>query len=334
VHHGPVAEAEARPAAPHDLPDARPILVVGSIAYDDVRTPFEARSGVLGGAAAYFSLAAAVYAPVRLVGVVGDDFSEDDVRRLGAKRVDLGGLERRAGRSFRWSGAYDYEMSAAETLSTDLGVFADWHPAVPHAFRDTQFVFLANIDPEVQLAVLEQVERPHMVALDTMNFWIEHRREALGRVIERVDVVCINEGEVRQLCGTPNVLRAARDLLRRGPRAVVVKRGEHGATLFTAEGMFWAPAYPLEQVRDPTGAGDAFAGGLLGQLASADRLDATELRRAVLHGAVAASFAVETFSVDGIEAATREAVRERYRTLRELVAVGVEAADPDPFGRR
>lgn len=309
------------------------ILVVGSLAYDDVETPFERRSGVLGGAAAYFALAARCYGQVRLVGVVGEDFREEDIERLRRAGVDLGGLERRAGRSFRWLGRYDYDLATAQTLNTDLGVFAEWRPSVPERFRDAPFVFLANIHPEIQLDLLDQVRKPELVALDSMNYWIESQREALGRVLARVHLVCLNDAEVRQLCGTPSIIAAARTILAHGPRALVVKRGEHGATLFTREGMFWSPAYPLEQVRDPTGAGDSFAGGLLGQLARNGGA-ARGLRRAVVHGAVCASFAVETFSVDGVEAANAELIADRYARLRQLVELGAEemaaAAAPAP----
>ncbi|MGH2498911.1 MAG: PfkB family carbohydrate kinase [Candidatus Limnocylindria bacterium] len=308
------------------------ILVVGSLAYDEVQTPFARRRDLLGGAAAYFSLAAALYAPVRLVGVVGGDFREADLERLARRGVDLAGLERRAGRSFRWFGRYAYDLSAAETLNTDLGVFAGWRPAIPEAFADSDVVFLANSDPRIQLETLRQVTRPRLVALDTMNFWIDHQRAALADVMARVDLVSINEAEARQFCRTFSLIRAAREILALGPRALVVKRGEHGAVLFTGEHSFWTPAFPLEKIQDPTGAGDAFAGGLLGHLARAERIDDQELRRAVVHGSVCASFAVEEFSVDGVEGMTRGAAVERYRKLRECVTIGAEAvADADPF---
>jgi len=298
---------------------ASPILVVGSLAYDDVRTPVASRDSVLGGAASYFAMAAALYAPVRLVGVVGDDFRDSDLERLVKRGIDVGGLERRSGRSFRWRGTYDFALDTAETINTDLGVFGDWRPRIPAAFRDSRLAFLANIDPEIQLATLEQIDKPDLVALDTMNYWIDHSRDALLRVIGRVDLVSINEGEVRQLIGTLNVARAARAVLALGPRAVVVKRGEHGATLFTKTSTFWSPAYPIEEVADPTGAGDTFAGGLIGYLAGVPQVDDAALRRAVLHGSVCASFAVERFSVDGIEAATRAQVDGRHDELRELI---------------
>jgi sugar/nucleoside kinase (ribokinase family) len=297
------------------------ILVVGSLAYDDVQTPVEHRTNVLGGAASYFAIAASLYAPVRLVGVIGDDFLEKDVERLGARRIDLSGLERRPGKSFRWLGKYDYAMNTAQTINTELGVFADWKPRVPAEFADSEFVFLANIDPEIQLATLRSVRSPKAIALDTMNYWIDHKRDALLEVLSHVDIVSVNESEARQLCDTVSVPKAARDILALGPRAVVVKRGEYGSVLFTPSFSFWSPAFPFDEVTDPTGAGDSFAGGFLGHLAESGSVDDRALRRATLHGTVCASFAVERFSVDGIEAATPEDVAGRYRLLQELVKV-------------
>ena len=296
------------------------ILVVGSLAYDDVHTPYDSRREVLGGAASYFSLAACLYAPVRLMGVVGDDFRASDLDRLKAKGFDLAGVEHAKGKSFRWLGKYDHDLVTAETINTDLGVFGDWEPAVPPAFVDSEFVFLANILPEIQGRMLDQVRAPRATALDTMNYWIERRRDALASVMARVNIVTINEGEARQFCGTHNVLKAAREILRLGPRAVVIKRAEYGALLVTGDRLFWTPAYPLEEVRDPTGAGDAFAGGLLGHLARAEKLDDRTLCEAVLHGTVCASFAVEDFSVDGIERADAAGVERRVRELHALVS--------------
>jgi sugar/nucleoside kinase (ribokinase family) len=297
------------------------ILVVGSLAYDDVQTPVEHRTNVLGGAASYFAIAASLYAPVRLVGVIGDDFRKEDVERLRARGIDLAGLERRPGSSFRWLGRYDYAMNTAETINTELGVFADWKPRVPAQFADSEFVFLANIDPEIQLATLRSVRSPKAIALDTMNYWIDHKRDALLEVLSHVDIVSVNESEARQLCDTVSVPRAARDILALGPRAVVVKRGEYGSVLFTRSFSFWSPAFPFDEVIDPTGAGDSFAGGFLGHLAESGSMDDRALRRATLHGTVCASFAVESFSVDGIAAATAEDVAARYRLLQELVKV-------------
>ena len=304
------------------------ILVVGSLAYDDVQTPFERRRSVLGGAASYFALASSLYARVHLVGVVGDDFDKGDIDRLRKRGVDVDGIERRPGRSFRWFGRYDYDMSTAETLNTDLGVFGDWHPRVPEGLRDTPNVFLANIDPEIQLDLLDQIRSPRLVAMDTMNYWLEFKKEQVAKVMSRSHVVCINEAEARQFAQTFSIIRAAREILALGPQALVVKRGEHGAMLFTSDGgVFWSPAYPMEKVQDPTGAGDAFAGGLVGHLAAAGRADADEIRRAVVHGTVCASFAVETFSIDGVEAATADALEGRYRVLRSLVTIGAEALE-------
>jgi sugar/nucleoside kinase (ribokinase family) len=296
------------------------ILVVGSLAYDEVHTPYDSRSEVLGGAASYFSLAACLYAPVRLMGVVGDDFRASDLERLRTKGIDLAGVEHAKGKSFRWLGRYDHDLATAETLNTDLGVFGNWEPTVPQAFVDSEFVFLANILPEIQGRMLEQVRRPKAIALDTMNYWIERRREALADVMTRVDIVTVNEAEARQFCGTHNVVKAARQILALGPRAVIIKRAEYGALLLTADRIFWTPAYPLDEVRDPTGAGDSFAGGMLGHLARAGKLDDRTLCRAVLHGTVCASFAVGDFSVDGIERADMAGVERRVRELQALVS--------------
>jgi sugar/nucleoside kinase (ribokinase family) len=295
------------------------ILVVGSLAYDDVHTPYDSRREVLGGAASYFSLAACLYAPVRLMGVVGDDFRASDLERLRTKGIDLAGVEHAKGKSFRWLGRYDHDLATAETINTELGVFGEWEPTVPAAFADSEFLFLANILPEIQRRMLEQVRRPKAIALDTMNYWIERRRDALADVMTRVDIVTVNEAEARQFCGTHNVVKAARQILALGPRAVIIKRAEYGALLLTADRIFWTPAYPLDEVRDPTGAGDAFAGGLLGHLARTGKVDDRTLCRAVLHGTVCASFAVEDFSVDGIERADLPTVERRVSELEALV---------------
>jgi sugar/nucleoside kinase (ribokinase family) len=295
---------------------------VGSLAYDDVQTPFASRTEVLGGAASYFALAASMYAPVRMVGVVGEDFRQPDLDRFRRRGIDIEGVERQRGRSFRWLGRYDYGLNAAETINTDLGVFGEWRPQVPSRFAASDLVFLANIHPEIQLQTLEQMRKPALVALDTMNFWIEKERDALAKVIGRVDVVSINEAEVRQLAGTHSVFRAAKQVLALGPRAVVVKRAEYGALLLTRERAFWAPAYPLEEVRDPTGAGDAFAGGFMGHLACCPAIDDATLRKAMLHGTVCASFAVEDFSVDGIERADMPSAEARVRELEALATAG------------
>ena len=295
------------------------ILVVGSLAYDEVHTPYESRRDVLGGAASYFSLAARLYAPVRLMSVVGDDFRSSDLDRLRTRGVDVDGVEHTRGRSFRWLGRYDSGLAAAETMNTELGVFGDWRPTVPPEYADSDYVFLANMAPRIQRSVLDQIHKPNVVALDTMHEWIGRDRDALAEVMRRVDIVTVNDAEARQFSGTKDVESAARAMLALGPRAVVIKRGADGAILLTADRVSTVPAYPTADVRDPTGAGDAFAGGLLGHLARARALDDRTMRRAVLHGTACASFVVETFSVDGIEAATPAAVEKRVGELEALV---------------
>lgn len=308
-----------------------PILVAGSLAYDDIRTPLQRRREVLGGGACYFALAASLYAPVRLVGVVGDDFREEDVARLARRGVDLRGLVRREGRTLRWLGRYADDLSTAETLNTDLGVSADWWPAVPAELRDTPFVFLANADPRIQLAVLDQIAPPRMVVMDSMHHWLEYERAGAAAVMARVDVVSLNEAEVLRFARTSDLRDAAREILALGPRGLVVKRGAHGSWLFTRASSLWAPAFPVERMEDPTGAGDAFAGGFVGHLAQVGDAEDAELWRALLHGTVAASFAVERFGVEGVEAMTRASILERYRRLRELVAIEPAVPEREPF---
>lgn len=273
------------------------IVVVGSVALDTVETPFGKVDGALGGSAVYFSLAASHYADVRLVGVVGTDFPAECVELLRQRRVDVAGLRYEPGETFRWAGRYDYNLNDCQTLDTRLNVFATFRPRLPEAYRDAGVVFLANIDPALQLEVLGQVRRPWLTAMDTMNYWIAGKRELVTEVMRAVDLVLVNEAELRQYAGTYSLHAAARQVLALGPRAVVVKKGENGAVVF-AEGVYFvAPAYPVTEVRDPTGAGDSFAGGLLGHLANQGQLTPAALRRALVHGSVVASFTVEDFSV-------------------------------------
>ncbi|HEX6069741.1 MAG TPA: PfkB family carbohydrate kinase, partial [Longimicrobiaceae bacterium] len=274
------------------------LLVVGSIALDTVETPFGRAEDALGGSATFFAAAASCFCPVQVVGVIGDDFPVDSLSFLAERDVDLSGVESAAGESFRWSGVYSFDLGTRETLETRLGVFANFAPRIPEEFRETEWVFLGNIDPALQLDVLDQISRPRFVACDTMNFWIDGNRESLLRLLGRVDLLLVNDSEARQLSGDFNLARAARWIQAQGPRYVIIKKGEHGAILFTPTGTFFAPGYPLEEVFDPTGAGDAFAGGLLGYLAQVRRLDDTELRRAVVYGSAMGSFAVERFSVE------------------------------------
>jgi sugar/nucleoside kinase (ribokinase family) len=243
---------------------------------------------------------------------------------LAERGVDLAGLERAEGESFRWSGVYSYDLNSRDTLETRLGVFAEFQPKIPESFRDAEWVFLGNIDPELQLNVLDQVHAPKFVACDTMNLWIDIKRDRLLKLLERVDLLLVNDAEARQLSGDFNLARAARWILQRGPRYLIIKKGEHGAILFTPSSVFFAPGYPLEEVFDPTGAGDAFAGGFMGYLAQQGRTDDGDLRRAVIYGSVLGSFAVEKFSVERFRDLALEEVEERVRAFREMTVFELE----------
>jgi sugar/nucleoside kinase (ribokinase family) len=294
------------------------LLVVGSVALDSLETPFGVRQDVLGGSATYFSTAASFFTPVRVVAVVGEDFPEAHVEFLRGRGVDLAGLERRPGRTFRWSGRYEFDLNQAHTLDTQLNVFADFRPELPEPFRDSSHVFLGNIDPELQLRVLDQVRAPRIVAADTMNFWIASKRAALLEVLRRVDLLFVNDAEARQLAGEHNIVKAARAILSIGPSAVVVKRGEYGALFFAGSDVFASSAYPLAELFDPTGAGDSFAGGFMGYLARSGSLDDSAMRRAMVVGSVLASFAVERFSLDRLRDLGPEEIRGRYAEFRRL----------------
>ncbi|MGH7620580.1 MAG: PfkB family carbohydrate kinase, partial [Gemmatimonadaceae bacterium] len=263
------------------------VLVVGSVALDSVETPFGKADNVLGGSGTFFAASASHLAPVQLVGVIGNDYPIDALKSaLASRPVDLAGLEQADGASFRWRGRYRHDLNMAETLETHLGVFSSFHPKIPAQFRHAPFVFLGNIDPRLQLDVLTQVEKPKLVACDTMNFWIESRRPDLLELLERVDLITLNDAEARQLTEEFNLVKAARWIRARGPSVVVIKKGEHGAFMFTEGSIFYAPAYPLESVFDPTGAGDSFAGGFMGYLARSGDISEPNLRRAVIHGSV------------------------------------------------
>jgi sugar/nucleoside kinase (ribokinase family) len=294
------------------------ILVVGSVAYDTVRTPFGAVQEVLGGSAAYFSVAAAFFADVRLVAVVGEDFAEEHLRVLRDRHVDLEGLARVPGRTFRWRGEYGFDLNEARTLETHLNVFAAFRPRIPLAYRDSEIVFLANIDPDLQREVLGQVPAPLLVAADTMNFWITGKPEALRETLKQVHTLLVNDAEVRMLAGEPNLVKAARRILSWGPRSLVIKRGEYGALMFSDGWWFSAPALPLEQVLDPTGAGDCFAGGFLGYLANTGNFALGNVRKAVIMGSVMASFAVEDFSLNRLIRLTYPEIEARYREFKGL----------------
>ena len=303
------------------------LLVVGSVALDSVETPFGKVQEALGGSATYFSYSASFFTGVHLVATVGEDFPEAHLKLLADRGVDIRGLQMSKGRTFRWAGQYSYDLNEAKTLETQLNVFADFRPVLGDGLGRTPFLFLANIDPELQLDVLRQMkERPKLVALDTMNFWIQGKRDALRRVLAEVDVVTVNDGEARQLAGEPNLIRAARAISAMGPKTVVVKRGEYGALMLCDDRFFMVPAYPLESVYDPTGAGDTFAGGFIGYLAAIDRLEATTLRRAVVYGSVMASFTVEDFSLNRLARLTSEEIGQRYEAFQALTRVEVAPA--------
>jgi sugar/nucleoside kinase (ribokinase family) len=296
------------------------VLCVGSVALDSVETPFGSAERVLGGSAVFFASAATLLHPVQVVGVVGDDYPFADLDFLARRGADLAGIERVAGESFFWAGRYHFDLNTRDTLETRLGVFADFEPKIPEAFRRARFVFLGNIDPVLQLDVLEQVDAPEVVACDTMNYWIEGSRDALLQLMEQVDILMVNDEEVRQLAGEPNLLKAARWVQERGPDTVVVKKGEHGAILFADDWIFFAPGYPLEEIFDPTGAGDAFAGGFVGHLARAGGLAPMELRRAMVYGSALGSFACEAFSVDRLRELSVTAVDKRVAEFRRITA--------------
>ncbi len=296
-------------------------LVVGSIALDTVETPFGRAERALGGTAIFFSLAASLFTRVRLVGVVGEDFPEDAVRMLEERNVDLTGLQRREGQTFQWVGSYDYDMNVAHTLDTRLNVFETFRPALPDTYRDARIVFLGNIDPELQLDVLEQTRGADLTALDTMNFWIERKKDALTTVLRKVDVVLINEAEIREYSGRYNIHEAARVLQALGPRTVVVKRGEYGVIMFNGDSVSVAPAYPTWDVRDTTGAGDSFAGGFLGYLDTCTTMGEEDMRAALVCGTTVASFTVEDFSVNGVLRATPEGLQQRYQRLADVTRI-------------
>jgi pfkB family carbohydrate kinase len=294
------------------------ILVVGSVAFDSVETPFGKAEKVLGGSASFFSVAASFFVPVNLVGVVGSDFGEKERAAFAGRDIDLGGLEEAEGLTFHWGGKYSFDLNSRDTLFTDLNVFQSFKPKIPAAYRRSKQVFLGNIDPELQRDVLDQVDTPDLVACDTMNFWISGRLEELKKTLARVDVLLINDAEARQLSGEWNLVKAARAIRGMGPKTLVLKKGEHGVIMFTDQGAFAAPAYPLEEVFDPTGAGDTFAGGFLGYLAGAPARDEATLRRAVVMGSTLASFCVEAFSLDRLLRLTRAEIDERFRLFKRL----------------
>jgi sugar/nucleoside kinase (ribokinase family) len=295
------------------------LLVVGSVAFDAVETPFGKCDKMLGGSASHFSISASFFCPVSIVGVVGGDFTDAEQAVFDEHGVGTRDLEKIPdGKTFRWQGRYDYDLNVAHTLDTQLNVFADFKPKLSEASKKSRLLFLGNIQPDLQREVREQMPDAELVALDTMNLWIEHTRDSLLRTIKGVDVVIINDAEARQLTGIPNLIKAAHEILSWGPRALIVKRGEYGAALFTPENYFAIPAYPLESVFDPTGAGDTFAGGFMGYMSSQQKIDEAAMRRAMIFGSVMASFNVEEFGTNRVRRLTHDEINERFRAFKRM----------------
>src|SRR6266487_1708023 len=295
------------------------LLVVGSVAFDSVETPFGKRERMLGGSASHFSIAASFFTDVRVVGVVGGDFGAKEEQVFARHKIDTSDLERIAdGKTFRWHGRYEYDLNVAHTLDTHLNVFAGFEPKLSEGSKQSRLVFLGNIQPDLQRGVRQQVPDAELVALDTMNLWIDTTRESLQKTIEVVDLLIVNDAEARQIAEDPNLIKAARKILSWGPRTLIVKRGEYGAAMFTKNEYFAIPAYPLESVFDPTGAGDTFAGGLMGYLASQEKLDAAALRRAMIFGSVMASFNVEEFGTERVQKLTHDEINQRFRDFKRF----------------
>ncbi|HIG98610.1 TPA: sugar kinase [Candidatus Woesearchaeota archaeon] len=289
------------------------LIIVGSVALDSVKTPFGSVKDALGGAATYSSYAASFFAKPSIVGVVGSDFSRQHLQLLQQRGINTDGVEiRKTGNTFRWEGYYEYDLNEAKTVRTELGVFADFEPKLPESYRNAEYVFLANIDPELQLNVIRRMKKPKLVLLDTMNYWISNKKQQLLEVIGKVDVLLLNDSEARQLFETPNLVKAAAAALKLGPKYVIVKKGEHGALLFSDGSHFSAPGYPLESIKDPTGCGDSFAGALIGYIAGKSSNSEKDLRKAIIYGSVIASFNAEDFSLERMKRLTMAEIEKRY----------------------
>ena len=294
------------------------LLVVGTVALDSVKTPFGNVDNALGGSATYFSTSASYFTDVRLVAVIGEDFPKEHISFLKSRNVDVRGLEVQKGETFRWKGEYGYDLNEAQTLATHLNVLATFKPNIIEDYKNTEVVFLANIDPDIQLDVLRQVKRPKLVACDTMNYWISSKVDSLKRTLKEVDLLTINESELRQLAGESSLVKAARAVQAMGPKTVVVKQGSYGALMFSGHSVFSAPAFPLENVFDPTGAGDTFAGGFMGYLANTQNFSEASMRQAVIFGSVMASLNVESFSLDRLRSLDYKEIELRYREFKKL----------------
>lgn len=293
------------------------LLVVGSVALDTIATPFGRCKEVLGGSATYFGTSASIFSPVSLVAVVGKDFPKQHINLLKRKRIDLAGLKVEKGKTFRWRGKYNWDLNDATTLATHLNVFATFDPKIPDEYKNSEFVFLANIDPQIQEKVLRQVKNPKMVACDTMNYWITHKPKYLRKVLKKVDIFFLNESEARQLTGETNLIKACRKITKMGPKRIILKRGEHGVILFSNNSLFAIPAYLMESIFDPTGAGDTFAGGVMGYLAKCKNITERNLRRAVALGNIMATFAVEDFSLRRLGKIKKSDVMRRFNRFKK-----------------
>ena len=294
------------------------ILVIGTVALDSVQTPFGKREEILGGSATFFSITASFYNRIDLVATVGEDFPKRYVRLFKKKGIGIDGLTVSKGKTFRWKGRYDFDLNTAHTISTHLNVFKDFDPRVPGHLRSPKFLFLANIDPDLQYNVLSQVKRPKLVACDSMNYWISTKRKSLERLLGKIDILLLNDAEARQLSGEANLFKAARSVISYGPKAVVIKRGEHGAIYFSKDTHFVAPAYPLETIYDPTGAGDTFAGGMIGYLSRARKINEAAIRKSIVYGSIMASFTVEDFSVGGLLKISLKDINDRFNNFRRI----------------
>ncbi|MDP8216884.1 MAG: PfkB family carbohydrate kinase [Candidatus Kaelpia imicola] len=294
------------------------ILVVGSVALDTIKTPFGKADKILGGSAVYFSISAINFAPVKIVAVAGEDFPKKHIRFLKNKHINIEGLKIEQGKTFYWEGEYGWDFSNPKTITTDLNVFANFNPKIPRSYQNSKYLFLANIDPEIQIRVLNQVKNPKLIASDTMNYWIENKRKELLKLLKRIDIFIINESESKELTNQKNIIKAAKEIMKLGPEIVVIKKGEHGVLLFTKNHIFTAPAYLMESVSDPTGAGDTFAGGFIGYLAKIKRIDHENLRRATIYGTIMATFAVEDFSLRKLGKISTIDIERRMRKFKKL----------------
>lgn len=294
------------------------VLVVGTVAFDSIETPYGSAERILGGSASYFALGASFFAPVRVVGVIGRDFPQQYLDLFSARKIDLEGLKREEGNTFHWRGRYHEDINVRDTLELHLNVLAGFVPQLPERYRDAEYVFLGNIDPVMQMEVLNQIRRMKLVVCDTMDHWIRESTPELHKVLKRIEMLVINDSEARLLSGESNIVRAARGILKMGPQAVLIKRGEYGVLQFSDSSVFATPAYPLEEVFDPTGAGDSFAGGFLGQLARSGDASQRGIRRAIVYGSVVASFTVEDFGVKRLTTASLSDIEERYQRFIQL----------------